>query len=153
MGKMPTKMVGGAAMLALLIPTLGSLEGKRNDPYQDIVKVWTVCYGETNVKMRHYTDAECDDMLRKAGGKWGDDVLKVNPNLYEYAPQWAAATSLAYNIGMGAYKKSTVSARFKKGDFYGACQAISMWNKAGGKVNQGLINRRKVETSLCFQNF
>ncbi len=56
------KTVGGGAAI-LLIGLVGAWEGKRNDPYKDIVGVPTVCYGETRVQMRRYSDAECKDML------------------------------------------------------------------------------------------
>ena len=54
-------IVGTAA--AGLIAVVAQWEGKRNEPYQDIVGVWTVCYGETNTAMRRYSDGECKDML------------------------------------------------------------------------------------------
>lgn len=54
-----------AAALTLAVPLIAKWEGKRNDPYRDIVGVKTVCYGETRVPMRPYSDAECTAMLRK----------------------------------------------------------------------------------------
>jgi len=51
-GKLPALIGTGAA--AALIALVGAWEGKRNDPYRDIVGVWTVCYGETNVAMRRW---------------------------------------------------------------------------------------------------
>ena len=48
-----TMVVGGGfgAALLLAIPFIGGWEGKSNDPYNDIVGVKTVCYGETRVEL------------------------------------------------------------------------------------------------------
>lgn len=140
---------GGA--LALAISLIAGWEGKSNDPYKDIVGVQTVCYGQTNIKMRHYSDKECSDMLAKAAGSYQEGVLKITPGLKDHPKTLAAATSLAYNIGLNAYKTSTVAARFNQGNLAGGCNAFSMWRMAGGKVSQGLVNRRKAEIKLCLQ--
>lgn len=144
------KTVGiGAA--GLLIAFVGAWEGKSNDPYKDIVGVWTVCYGETRVEMRRYTDAECKDMKANALVDFAEPVLKRNPELRGRDNQLAAAVSLSYNIGNAAYARSTVARRFSAGDFRGACDAFLMWTKAGGKVVRGLVNRRRAERDLCLR--
>lgn len=140
---------GFAAALALAVPLIGNWEGKRNDPYLDIVGVPTVCYGETRVKMRRYSDAECKAMLDKAVAGFAKPVAACTPNIADRPAQLAAATSLAYNIGTGAYCKSTADRRFDAGDFRGGCDAIKFWNKAGGKVVRGLVARRADEYQLC----
>tara|TARA_R110000772_G_scaffold89304_2_gene185110 strand:+ start:8327 stop:8806 length:480 start_codon:yes stop_codon:yes gene_type:complete len=134
-----------AASLAIIAPW----EGKRNDPYVDIVGVTTVCYGETRVEMRRYSDAECEEMLADAVGDFGGAVLERNPNLAGHPYQLAAATSLSYNIGKSAYARSTAARRFGAGDMAGGCRALTMWNKAGGRVVPGLVNRRNAEYRLC----
>ena len=138
-----------ALALAVATPFIAQWEGKRNDPYRDIVGVMTVCYGETNVPMRRYTDQECIDMLERSVAQYRDRVLQCTPSLQGHPYQLAAATSLAYNIGPNAYCRSTVDRRFDQGDFKGACEAFKMWNKAGGRVVQGLVNRRNSEYNLC----
>lgn len=146
------KLVGsiGAAALPVLA-IIAMWEGKENDPYQDIVGVWTVCYGETRVEMRSYTDAECEDMLADAVGDFAGAVLERNPNLRDHPNQLAAATSLAYNIGKSAYARSTAARRFGAGDLAGGCEAMTWWNKAGGRVVRGLVNRRQAEYRLCME--
>ena len=58
---------GGISAVGLAVTLLiAPWEGKRNDPYLDIVKVPTVCYGETQAPMRRYSDAECVTMLYRA---------------------------------------------------------------------------------------
>jgi len=141
----------GTAGAALLMPLVAQWEGKRVDPYDDIVGVKTVCYGETRVEMRRYTDAECDDMLADGLGDFARPVLARNPELRDRPEMLAAATSLAYNIGSAAYTRSTVARRFSQGRFREACDAFLMWNKAGGKVVRGLTRRRESERALCLR--
>jgi len=92
-------MMIGTGAAALLTPFVAGWEGKRNDPYFDIVNVQTVCYGETRVPMRRYSDAECRDMLANGLADFAGPVLKRNPELRGRDPQLAAAVSLSYNIG------------------------------------------------------
>lgn len=141
----------GTAAAGLMIATVGLWEGKSNDPYKDIVGVWTVCYGETRVAMRPYSDAECSDMLAKGLADFAKPVLDRNPELKGRPNQLAAATSLAYNIGPANYNRSTVARRFSARDWKGACDAFLMWNKAGGKVVNGLVRRRQYERTMCLK--
>ena len=141
----------GTAAAALLISTVALWEGKRNDPYRDIVGVWTVCYGETRVAMRPYSDAECEDMLAKGLNDFAEPVLKRNPELAGHPNQTVAAVSLSYNIGQANYNRSTVAKRFSARDWKGACNAILAWNRAGGKVVKGLVRRREYERQICLK--
>lgn len=145
-------LVGGglAAALVIATPLVSNWEGKRNTPYADLVGVMTVCYGETRVAMRSYSDAECTTMLEDAlEDDFAKPVLKCTPGLRDRPYQLAAAISLSYNIGSGAYCRSTAARRFNAGNWRGGCDALLMWNKAGGRVVQGLVNRRKDERRIC----
>lgn len=141
-------MIGVTAAL-LLTPLVAGWEGKSNDPYKDIVGVMTVCFGETRVEMRRYTDAECEEMLAEGLADFAAPVLKRNPELRNRPYQLAAAVSLAYNIGPSAYNRSTVARRFSQGRWKEGCDAFLMWNKAGGRAVKGLTNRRKAERRIC----
>ena len=63
--------------------------------------------------------------------------------------EYDAYTSLAYNIGEGAFCKSTLVAKLNLGDYSGACAEISRWNKVKGRVVTGLTNRRAEERKTC----
>lgn len=153
-----TKVVGGgsAAALLLAVPFIAGWEGKRNDPYRDIAGVMTVCYGETRVQMKRYTDEECKEMLHKAvDNDYMKPVINLTPTIADRPYELAAAASLAYNIGVGNYKTSTARKKFLAKDFIGACKAFRPWDKVRrlGKlvVSKGLVNRRKDEIKLCLQ--
>lgn len=64
---------------------------------------------------------------------------------------YTAFLSLSYNIGTGAFCGSTVARRANAGDLKGACNAIPAWNRAGGKVVKGLVNRRAEERAICLE--
>ncbi|MNW08143.1 Lysozyme RrrD [compost metagenome] len=51
-------------------------------------------------------------------------------------------TSLAYNIGAKAFASSTLLRKFNAGDKAGAAAEFPRWNRAGGRVMNGLTNRR-----------
>jgi len=145
------KAVGGASAAALLITAVAGFEGKRNDPYKDIVGVWTVCYGETRVAMRPYTDAECKDMLADGLSDFAGPVLARNPELRGHDSQTAAAVSLAYNIGSANYNRSTVAREFSAGRWRRACDAFLSWRFAGGREVPGLLRRRQAERAMCLR--
>lgn len=143
------KIVGSTGTAAALIALVAQWEGKSNDPYLDITGIPTVCYGETNVPMRRYTDAQCKEMLADSLGNYAKTVLERNPSLRDRPNQLIAASSLTYNIGGNAYWRSTVAKRFAVNDWKGGCEAIKRWNRAGGKVVKGLVNRRAAEYKIC----
>ncbi len=151
-----TTALGGAAAgcgaIALCLSIIMPWEGKRNDPYRDIVGVLTVCYGETQGPMRRYSDAECSDMLRRRVERdYAAPVLRCVPGFATRPEPYAASISLAYNIGAKAFCGSTAARRFNAGDWRGGCNAFLMWSKAGGRVVSGLVNRRRAEQGVCLK--
>lgn len=144
------KKVIAALVVAAALPLVASWEGLRLKPYFDIVGVKTVCYGETRgVEDRIYTKAECDAML---SGALEDFYVKIDPCMPDDVPPKAAGMflSLAYNVGAGAFCKSqTLQSAFARQDYAAACRGLTLFNKAGGKVVKGLVNRRAEEAKLC----
>jgi lysozyme len=143
----------GAAAAALLLVTVPKHEGEVLTTYSDPVGVATVCYGDTDPAMAipgvTYTREECLRSLERQLVAHAGPVLACVPGV-EHSPEMTAAfVSLAYNIGTGAFCKSTVARRFNSGDHRGSCDAILMWDKAGGKVYPGLVVRRTDENRLC----
>lgn len=151
-GKQKLAGTVGAAAAALLIGTVAMWEGVNTKPHWDnIGKVWDVCYGDTAIELREYTEEECRDTLARRLTDYAKPVLKRNPELAGHDPQLVAATSLAYNIGVGSYNRSTVAKRFSAGNWRGACDAFLSWSYAKGKQIRGLLNRRKAEREICLR--
>lgn len=139
---------------ALAIATVGIWEGVRTKAYRDVVGIPTVCFGETRgVKMGdEYTLDECRAMLGDALLEFEVAMRKclVAPDRIPDKP-YVAFLSLSYNIGSRAFCGSTVARRANAGDLRGACDGIVAWNKAGGRVVPGLVNRRAAERRLCLE--
>lgn len=152
--------------MRILVPLVSKWEGEhrcKDDPafhcaYQDIVGVWTVCFGETlGVKPGdRFTDRLCklklEYRLRYDFGDglhryFTDDTLEARLTPHRDA----AYRSLAYNVGVRGAGRSTATRRLNAGDIKGGCAAIGWWNKAGGRVVRGLVNRRSEEVSLCLR--
>ena len=62
--------------------------------------------------------------------------------------QFSAMVSLAFNIGLGAFAKSSVLRFHQAGDYGAAANAFRLWNKGGGRVLPGLVKRREREANL-----
>lgn len=142
----------GAGMLAVAV--VGGFEGLRTNAYRDVIGIPTICFGETRgVKMGDsYTVDECKAML-------GDGLAEFETGMRNCltAPDripdkpYVAFLSLSYNIGTGAFCRSTVARKANAGDLRGACDAILAWNKAGGRVIAGLVKRRQKEHAMCLE--
>jgi GH24 family phage-related lysozyme (muramidase) len=63
-------------------------------------------------------------------------------------PQFDAMTSLAYNIGLGAFESSTLLRLHDAGDFTAADAQFARWNKQAGQVLPGLTRRRAAEAAM-----
>lgn len=66
--------------------------------------------------------------------------------------QLAALTSLTYNIGIGAYTKSTLRKYIMMGDYDRAAKEFPKWAKQGDMVLPGLLKRRNEELKLFLRN-
>lgn len=63
--------------------------------------------------------------------------------------EYDAFISLSYNIGTGAFCKSTLVKKLNAGDYIGACKQILLWDKYQGKPLAGLTKRRQEEYKKC----
>lgn len=144
--------VTGFAGLALAVAVIAPHEGLRTDAYQDVVGVWTVCYGETRgvQPTDSFTVAECDAQLAKAIQEFQTGLRRCMKPVGPLAVETEVAfVSWAYNVGLGAACKSTLVRLVNAGDLRGACNQLPRWNRAGGRVWKGLTNRRASERRLC----
>lgn len=127
---MVTKRAAGgisASAVALIAAALVQYEGVRHVGYLDPAGIPTKCMGDTHdvVVGKYYRDAECLKSLMTQVTSHGDAVLSCVPSLAGHDNQIEASTRFAYNIGSGAFCKSTVAKRFNRGDWRGACRAIN----------------------------
>jgi lysozyme len=113
-------------------------------------KVPSVGYGATGPGICQNTvwtqaQAEADLVYRMKGVGAHIDLLVKVPISDE---QKAALCDLAYNIGLGAFERSTLLAMLNVGYMQGAADQFPLWNKANGEVMPGLVKRRDAERAL-----
>jgi lysozyme len=153
-GGVLTAVVGVAAAAGLLI-SVPQDEGTRYVPYFDSVKILTVCNGDTEnvVAGVRETPESCQRRLERQLVRHARGVMACTPRLAQPGrdnQRWAAV-SLAYNIGVGAYCKSSIDRHFDRGEWRAGCDRFLVWNKAGGRVIRGLTERRKRERAICLR--
>lgn len=149
-----------AATMAVAVPLVARWEGLETTAYLDRIArppVWTICYGETqNVQPGETrTQAECEAGLRRGLVQYRNGIhvaFTPETKATRLPPERDAAfVSLSWNVGIGGVRNSTATRRLNAGDIRGACEAVGWWNKAGGRVIRGLVNRRAEETALCLR--
>lgn len=134
---------------------LGELEGIVLRPYRDSVGIPTIGIGST-----YYEDGTKVKMSDKAITKeraiqLAKNVVKsfeaqVNKSILPtmVQNQFDAMVLLCYNIGESGFARSSVVRNFNAGNLQKAADSFLLWNKAGGKVVRGLVNRRNIERTL-----
>jgi lysozyme len=132
-----------------------SFEQCRFDAYPDPGSVdgnpWTIGWGSTGSDIKkgtRWTQAECDARFERDIAKFAEGVAKAIGDAPTTQSQFDAMVSLAYNIGLEAFKTSSVLRRHKEGSYAAAASAFSMWVKNDGKVMKGLQRRRAAEAEL-----
>lgn len=134
-------------------------EGLKLNAYKDSAGIPTIGYGNityidgTKVKMGDKINQEnADKTFQYYADKFANQVdavvtATVNQN------QFNALVSLAYNIGIGAFSKSTLLKKVNSNSCDTSIKTEFMkWVNAGGKKIQGLVNRRAKEAELYFKN-
>lgn len=144
--------VGGAIAMAMVL--IQWYEGVRYTPYRDSGGVLSVCYGHTGsdiVPGKRYTATECQSLLN-SDLKAAMAVVDANVTVPLTESQKAALASFVYNVGSGAFERSTLLKTLNAGDRAGACNEIKRWKYVNGKVSKGLVRRRAVERELCLKS-
>lgn len=147
-----SRLKKGGAILAVAVALIGGFEGLRTKSYKDAVGVPTICYGETlGVKMgQTKTVRECRDMFESRLIEFSSKLDKCIKDPERIPDEtYVALLSWAYNVGTGAACKSTLVRKVNAGDLQAACGELKKWNKAGGRVLNGLTIRRAKETTAC----
>jgi len=140
----------------MALNTIQQFEGLKLTAYQDSVGIWTIGFGNIfNLDTRKpikqgdvITQDTADRWLKIEVDKLQEKMKKVI-NVALTDNQWTALTSLVYNIGFGAFKRSTLLRLLNAGaSKEEVAKQFLRWNKAGGKEIKGLTNRRQTEYNL-----
>ena len=121
-------------------------EGCSLTAYPDVVGVWTIGYGHTGGVTRGMscTQAQADAWLTE-DIQWAVSVVQNQVLVPLTQGQFNALVDFVFNVGGSAFARSTLLAKLNTGDYAGAAGQFQAWVFAGGKVSQGLLNRRIAE--------
>ena len=124
-------------------------EGCRIKAYKCPAGVWTIGYGHTKgVKEGDIiSKREAEQLLRADLSRFEKGVnRKVAVDLTQ--GQYDALISFSYNVGLGNFSRSTLLKKLNKEKIAEAADEFLRWNRAGGRVLDGLTARRKAEREL-----
>ena len=151
-------------------------EGYRDKPYLCPAHLWTVGWGEVlyhdQIKLpvvrkegynglirkeyklkdednRVWTKPELEERFKDLLVTFERGVLRLAPNLARNQGLFDACVCITYNIGLGAFQRSTIRQRILRDEpLDKVAEGFMMWTKGGGKELPGLVRRRKAEIAL-----
>ena len=122
-------------------------EGLKLKAYKDLAGVLTIGYGHTGPEINkdmEITQEKAEELLKK-------DLIKaikaVNQSVKVSLTQnqFDSLVDFVFNVGEGAFKKSTLLKHLNEGEYGPAADEFLRWVYAGGKQIKGLGERRKRE--------
>jgi lysozyme len=135
------------------IDLIKSFEGCRLKAYPDPATgsdPWTIGWGHTGPEVHPgltWTQKQADDCLTNDLEHFSQGV-KALINIDLTDNEFSAIVSLAYNIGIGNLKHSTLLKLVNAGAMSQAAKEFYKWDMANGKVMAGLVRRRISERAL-----
>lgn len=134
----------------LIAEKIRSWEGCKLQSYQDAGGVWTIGYGYTHgiYKGMEWPMAKAEGALWAEIDKCASQIESVvteplNDN------QMQALISFVYNVGFGAFLRSTLIKKLNQGEPKEVVAAEFLkWDHVAGRVLSGLTERRKYEYDL-----
>jgi lysozyme len=153
--RMQTSAAGLAALLQHEGVGPGSMKGVRHVPYQDQGGRWTIGYGhliKAGESFTEISEAEAVE-LRSADLRIAEDAVNSAVAVPLTQPMFDALVDFAFNVGVGAFRNSTLLAELNRGNYAAARDQFAAWNKItladGSKVvSNGLVARRELEAAL-----
>lgn len=127
-----------------------SFEGLQLEAYQDSVGVWTIGYGHTGPDVSRGMDitGEQAETLLAADVAWAEAVVNRAVKVPITQGQFDAMVDFVFNMGAANFVRSTLLRMLNAGDHSEAAEQLLRWNKAGGKVLEGLTRRRVAERAM-----
>lgn len=153
---MTPEQITQALTIAAEFMARDDIEGFRSRPYACPAGVATIGIGSTIYEdgrrvtlldapiTRDRAVALCAYHLRK---RCLPVILKHCPEL-DTPRRLAAVLSFCYNCGEGNLESSTMRQAINRRAWGDAAAGLKLWNKAGGRVLPGLVNRRAIEAGM-----
>lgn len=135
----PTKVVNGVTLAF---------------PYRDPIQIPTIAIGFITLHGKRVTMGtppltmkQVDTEFVKQLQTYVDAVVRLT-EISLSPDQTGALASFAYNVGVSAYKSSTLRRRINAKEWDDVEYQFLRWNKAGGRPFAGLTRRRQEESDL-----
>lgn len=143
--------LGALSLSAAALVGIAIHEGYRPVAYTPVPgDVPTIGFGTTeNVKPGDKTTVERALVKLLADASKFERAVKRCAPVPMHPHEFSAYVSLTYNIGEGAFCKSTLAKKLAAQDYAGACDEILKWDKFKGKPLAGLTKRRQQEHAMC----
>ena len=136
-----------------------SFEGFSSKPYKDVAGIWTIGVGSiygidgkrVKATHKHITKEEALQLMER-------DLKRTEVRLIQLVKvpvnqnQFAALCSFVYNVGSGAFQRSTARMKLNRGNYKGCADEFLRWKYAGKRAIPGLLRRRKAERELFLSN-
>lgn len=144
----------GVEMVANTLSAAGEkliqdFEGFSGKPYRD-ADGWSIGFGHYMGKtpaMGVISRADAAALFRQ-DAQQAIGTINNNVKVPLSQNQFDSLTSFIYNVGINAFKNSTLLKKLNAGDYQGAASEFLRWNKSQGKVNPALVARREAERQL-----
>lgn len=125
-------------------------EGCRLKSYKDVAGVWTCGFGAVGEGVGPdtvWSQEQCNERLVEDVRRFEkavDELVKTDIS----QNQFSSLVSFAFNVGAEAFRRSTLLRLLNAGDTVGAGRQLLLWVRAGGKIQPGLVTRRRNELAL-----
>jgi GH24 family phage-related lysozyme (muramidase) len=136
--------------LELAARIVRQFEGCCLTPYEDVAGKWTVGVGHLlpdDAPLSDITNEEAESLFF-VDLALAQECVQKHVTVPLTDNQTAALTSFVFNLGCGAFKRSTLLKKLNSGDKVGACQEFTKWSYANGRQVNGLLRRRTAEAAL-----
>ena len=130
---------------------IASHEGCVLNVYEDVAGYPTIGIGHLIRDGEDFSGGITRDQaieLLQDDAKEAEDCVNANVTVDLSQEQFDALVSFVFNVGIGAFRKSTLLRLLNEGRPEEVPVQLKRWNKAGGKIVQGLISRRAAESDL-----
>lgn len=149
---MPTKNSFGSYDPRVASDFIKRWEGRELKAYRCSAGKWTIGFGHTeDVEEGDAITSSEAELLLIEDLRERANALAPFVNVGVTEGQYIALLSLAFNIGVGALKKSSLLRYLNLGRIDEAADEFLRWVYAGGKVSKGLQRRRESERRLFLE--
>lgn len=149
-----SSLTGGRMFLSIAgLNAIKTHESFASVPYRDQAGIWTIGYGhkiESGESFTSLTEQQASALLARDVAT-AEDAVNASVRVGLSQHQFDALVSFVFNVGTGAFRRSTLLKKINAGDSTAAAE-FTRWvyvTKGGKKVQSaGLLNRRQSEVAM-----